>query len=335
MGLAAAADLVDCAQGRYDGGAVAEWLGATPAQDPDLYRRSDLLAGSRPPRRPTSCTARPTVRCPSTRASGTSTEPVRWATTARSSRSTVRVISGSSTRVTLPSTCGSAWSSSGPRSTREPRRDRVGPDGADRAGCCARRGRSPGQPACRVPAGGRYDLPRRQLPRRPRGVGPRTRGRRRTSPVGRAPHRVLGGQRLVGRTDAGRRPHRSSRRCRARAGRGRRQHEHQRVQGPGRSATDGGAALRAPRRRDDVPDRWLHRDLRRTLDGCHGRRRRPGRGRAPSPTAPRRCCSTTSTTGRAGSTTWPPSPPPATKPARWPSGTSRTASACCRWSSTA
>jgi dipeptidyl aminopeptidase/acylaminoacyl peptidase len=43
VGLAAAADLVDCTQGRYDGGAVAEWLGATPAQDPELYRRSDLL----------------------------------------------------------------------------------------------------------------------------------------------------------------------------------------------------------------------------------------------------------------------------------------------------
>ncbi len=42
VALAAASDLADCVTGRYDGGAVASWLGATPAGDPELYRRADL-----------------------------------------------------------------------------------------------------------------------------------------------------------------------------------------------------------------------------------------------------------------------------------------------------
>jgi acetyl esterase/lipase len=42
VALAAASDLADCVTGRYDGGAVAAWLGATPAGDPELYQRSEL-----------------------------------------------------------------------------------------------------------------------------------------------------------------------------------------------------------------------------------------------------------------------------------------------------
>ena len=42
VALAAACDLVDCVTGRYDGGAVAAWLGGTPTKSPDVYARADL-----------------------------------------------------------------------------------------------------------------------------------------------------------------------------------------------------------------------------------------------------------------------------------------------------
>lgn len=44
VALAAASDLADCVTGRYDGGAVAAWLGATPTSAPDVYARADLIS---------------------------------------------------------------------------------------------------------------------------------------------------------------------------------------------------------------------------------------------------------------------------------------------------
>jgi dipeptidyl aminopeptidase/acylaminoacyl peptidase len=44
VALAATSDLVDCAQGGYDGGAIASWLGGTPKDEPGVYERADLLS---------------------------------------------------------------------------------------------------------------------------------------------------------------------------------------------------------------------------------------------------------------------------------------------------
>ena len=199
----------------------------------------------------------------------------------------------------------------------EPRRSRRPPDepslgpwttGAPRSWTppTARRGPRPLRPRCARHAGdaGVYldGNSLGALPRRCR----TDRGCRRPR-VGRAAHPVLGRERLVDRAGADRRPDRAADRRRAGADRGRRLDQRQRVQGlvgGGRGWREGRAEIVVDATTFPTDGYIAASAARMTGCGC-ARSAAAELPPRPGPSAPRACCSTTSTTAPAGCTTCP------------------------------